>query len=74
MIHTIQPGDELTMIGPDGQRSERFVLGDLPALRCDYVWIYRMGDAPIVVDRAYGLDATFEFHTRHGASAVNRSW
>lgn len=71
MIHTIQPGDELTMIGPDGRRSERFVLGDLPALRCEHVWLYRRDDAPIVVDRAYGLDATFVLHAReHDAQHV----
>lgn len=69
MIHTIQVGDELTMIGPDGERSERFVLGDLPALRCDHVWLYRVDDAPIVVDRAYGLDASFWLHSRGGVDA-----
>lgn len=66
MIHTIQVGDELTMIGPDGRRSERFLLGDLPALRSDHVWLYRAGDAPIVVERSYGLDSTFLLHARHG--------
>ncbi|GAB2478173.1 hypothetical protein [Jatrophihabitans fulvus] len=68
MIHTIQPGDELTMIGPDGRRSERFVLGDLPALRCEHVWLYRRDDAPIVVDRNYGLDSSFELHSRAAAA------
>lgn len=66
MIHTIQVGDELTMVGPDGQRSDPFVLADLPALRRDYLWLYRVGDSPIVVARAYGLDATFELSARHG--------
>lgn len=72
MIHTIQVGDELTMVGSDGKRSERFVLGDLPALRCDFVWLYRVDDAPIVVDRAYGLDATFVLHARHGIDGLGR--
>jgi hypothetical protein len=64
MIHTIQVGDELTMIGPDGQHSQRFVLVDLPRLSTDMIWIYRGDDAPIVVDRAYGLDSTFILHSR----------
>lgn len=72
MIHTIQVGDELTMVGPDGACSDRFVLGDLPALRCDYVWIYRVNDCPIVVERAYGLDATFDLHARRGVASLGR--
>jgi hypothetical protein len=67
MIHTIQVGDELTMIGPDGERRARFVLGDQPALRWDYVWLYRVGDVPIVVDRCYGLDSSFVLHSREAA-------
>jgi hypothetical protein len=66
MIHTIQVGDVLTMVGPDGRHSERFTLGDLPRLSADTVWIYRVNDAPIVVDRSYGLDATFTLHSRVG--------
>jgi len=69
MIHTIQVGDTLTMIGPDGLRSARFVLADHPRLSQDAVWIYRANDAPIVVDRSYGLDSTFELHCRIGAAA-----
>jgi hypothetical protein len=64
MIHTIHVGDTLTMIGPDGLRSARFTLADHPRLSPDVIWIYRVDDAPIVVDRAYGLDATFELHSR----------
>jgi hypothetical protein len=64
MIHTIQPGDVLTMVGPDGRQSERFTLGDLPRLSTDAVWVYRANDAPIVVDRGYGLDSTFILHSR----------
>jgi hypothetical protein len=65
MIHTIQVGDVLTMVGPDGLRSERFTVGDLPRLSSDTVWIYRAEDAPIVVERSYGLDSTFIVHSRH---------
>ena len=64
MIHTIHVGDTLTMIGPDGLRSARFTLADHPRLSPDVIWIYRVDDAPIVVDRGYGLDATFELHGR----------
>jgi hypothetical protein len=64
MIHTVQVGDTLTMIGPDGLRSARFVLADHPRLSQDAIWVYRANDAPIIVDRAYGLDATFELHSR----------
>jgi hypothetical protein len=64
MIHTIQIGDVLTMVGPDGRHSERFTLGDLPRLSPDAVWIYRASDVPIVVDRGYGLDSTFILHSR----------
>ena len=64
MIHTIRVGDVLTMVGPDGQHSEPFTLGDLPRLAIDAVWIYRANDAPIVVDRGYGLDSTFILHSR----------
>ncbi|WP_375474654.1 hypothetical protein [uncultured Jatrophihabitans sp.] len=75
MIHTIQVGDELTMIGPDGRRSERFTLADMPLLKPDTVWLYREFDAPIIVGRTYGLDASFELHSRrvirpHGGSRV----
>jgi hypothetical protein len=64
MIHTIQVGDVLTMVGPDGTRSERFTLADLPRLSSDTIWIYRANDAPIVVERGYGLDSTFVLHSR----------
>ena len=64
MIHTIQVGDVLTMIGPDGLRSARFTLADHPRLSPGVIWLYRANDAPIVVDRAYGLDSTFELHSR----------
>lgn len=64
MIHTIQVGDILTMIGPDGLRSAQFTLADRPRLSPDAIWIYRASDAPIVVERAYGLDSTFELHSR----------
>lgn len=67
MIHTIQVGDELTMVGPDGRHSERFTLSDLPRLSGDTIWIYRANDVPIVVDRSYGLEATFILHSRLGA-------
>ena len=66
MIHTIQVGDTLTMIGPDGLRSARFTLADRPRLSQDAIWIYRANDAPIIVERAYGLDATFDLHSRLG--------
>ena len=66
MIHTIQVGDVLTMIGPDGLRSARFTLADHPRLSTDVVWIYRANDAPILVERGYGLDSTFELHSRLG--------
>lgn len=69
MIHTIQRGDTLTMIGPDGARSEPFTLAEVPMLRRDAVWLYRAGDAPIVVDRLYGLESTFELHARSGLPA-----
>jgi hypothetical protein len=68
MIHTIQVGDVLTMIGPDGLRSARFTLADHPRLSPDVIWLYRVNDAPILVDRAYGLDSTFELHSRVAAS------
>jgi hypothetical protein len=64
MLHTIQVGDVLTMVGPDGRRSEQFTLADLPRLSTDTIWIYRANDVPIVVDRSYGLDATFILHSR----------
>ena len=64
MIHTIQVGDVLTMVGPDGRHSEPFTLGDLPRLAIDTVWIYRANDAPIVVERGYGLESTFILHSR----------
>ena len=64
MIHTIHVGDVLTMIGPDGLRSARFTLADHPRLSPDFIWLYRANDAPIIVERAYGLDASFELHSR----------
>lgn len=64
MIHKIEVGDTLTMIGPDGAESEPFTLADLPRLTADFVWIYRCDDAPIVVGRSYGLDSAFELHAR----------
>lgn len=64
MIHTIRSGDRLTMVGPDGQQSDQFTLAEMPILRSDSVWLYREYDAPIVVDRTYGLDATFVLHSR----------
>jgi hypothetical protein len=64
MIHTIQVGDALTMIGPDGVESEPFTLADVPRLTPDSVWIYRLSDAPIVVDRRYGLESVFELRDR----------
>jgi hypothetical protein len=68
MIHTIQVGDVLTMVGPDGRHSEQFTLADLPRLSSDAVWIYRANDAPIVVERSYGLDSTFVLHSRVGGA------
>jgi hypothetical protein len=65
MIHTIQVGDVLTMVGPDGQESQPFTLAELPRLTPEAIWIYRAWDAPIIVDRTYGLDATFVLHGRH---------
>ena len=64
MIHTIQVGDVLTMIGPDGAESEPFTLAEPLGLRSDSLWIYREFDAPIVVGRSYGLDSTFRLHSR----------
>ena len=64
MIHTVQVGDTLTMVGPDGQASEPFTLADLPRLTPEFVWLYRCNDAPIVVDRTYGLESTFVLHSR----------
>jgi hypothetical protein len=66
MIHTVQVGDALTMVGPDGQCSERFTLAELPRLTSQSIWIYREFDAPIVVDRGYGLDSSFVLHSRNG--------
>ena len=68
MIHTIQVGDLLTMVGPDGAESEPFTLAEPLGLRSDTLWIYREFDAPIVVDRRYGLDSTFRLHSRRGQS------
>jgi hypothetical protein len=65
MIHTIRVGDVLTMVGPDGLHSERFTMSEIPRLSSDSVWIYRTYDAPIVVERGYGLDSTFILHSRH---------
>ena len=64
MIHNIRVGDLLTMVGPDGLRSDPFRLADVPRLSSDAVWIYRVDDAPIVVARRYGLDSTFVLHRR----------
>lgn len=64
MIHTIQVGDTLTMVGPDGAASDPFTLVDVPRLTPDFVWIYRASDAPIVVDRTYGLESQFLLHER----------
>jgi hypothetical protein len=64
MLHTIQVGDTLTMIGPDGRQSEPFTLADMPRLTPEFVWLYRCNDAPIVVDRCYGLGSAFELHAR----------
>ena len=64
MIHTIQVGDVLTMVGPDGDESEPFTLAEPLGLRSDSLWIYREYDAPIVVGRSYGLDSTFRLHSR----------
>ena len=69
MIHTIQAGDVLTMVGPDGRRSDRFTLAEMPRLTSDSVWIYRTYDMPIVVGRRYGLDSTFELHSRRQEQA-----
>lgn len=69
MIHTIQVGDVLTMVGPDGRHSERFTLADLPRLTADAIWVYRADDVPIVVDRGYGLDSTFILHARTAPAA-----
>ena len=66
MIHTIRPGDVLTMTGPDGQSSDEFTLAETPGLRQDTVWIYREFDAPIVVGRTYGLESKFRLHSRRG--------
>jgi hypothetical protein len=73
MIHTIQVGDVLTMVGPDGQQSEPFTLAELPRLSPDAVWVYRAYDAPIVVGRDYGLDSTFILHNRRGEQAKDES-
>jgi hypothetical protein len=64
MIHTVQPGDLLTMVGPDLATSDPFVLAEIPFITRDSVWLYREFDAPIVVDRTYGLDSTFILHDR----------
>jgi hypothetical protein len=71
MIHTIQPGDQLTMVGPDGQRSAQFTLAETPILRGENVWLYREYDAPIIVERTYGLDASFILHSRRPGQPVN---
>ncbi|WP_375481307.1 hypothetical protein [uncultured Jatrophihabitans sp.] len=72
MIHTIQVGDLLTMIGPDGAESEPFTLAEPLGLRSDSVWIYREYDAPIVVDRCYGLDSSFRLHSRRNGHGERR--
>jgi hypothetical protein len=64
MLHTIQVGDTVTMVGPDGQESDPFTLADTPRLTPDYVWLYRCNDAPIVVERTYGLESSFVLHIR----------
>ncbi len=64
MLHTIQVGDVLTMIGPDGAESDSFTLAEPLGLRSDTLWIYREYDTPIVVARSYGLESTFHLHSR----------
>ena len=64
MIHTVQVGDVLSMIGPDGAQSEPFTLAEPLGLRSETLWVYREHDAPIVVGRSYGLDSTFHLHSR----------
>jgi hypothetical protein len=64
MISRIQVGDRLTMIGPDGRVSRPFTLADTPRITPHFVWLYRGDDAPIVVDREYGIDSTFLLHAR----------
>ena len=70
MIHTIRPGDVLTMVGPDGQSSAEFTLAETPGLRQDTVWIYREFDAPIVVGRTYGLESKFRLHNRRDEQPI----
>lgn len=72
MIHTIAPGDVLTMVGPDGQRSEVFTLAETLGLRSDMVWIYREYDAPIIVARTYGLESSFHLHNRRGNRQIEQ--
>lgn len=67
MIHTIQVGDVLTMVGPDGLQSDLFTLAEMPRLTAEHIWVYREFDMPIVVDRSYGLDSTFVLHCRRGS-------
>jgi hypothetical protein len=64
VISRIQVGDRLTMIGPDGQVSRPFTLADAPRITTTCVWLYRGDDAPIVVDRRYGIESTFLLHSR----------
>lgn len=65
MINSVRAGDVLTMIGPDGIRSDMFTLAEVIDIRGkDVVWIFREYDAPIVLGRTYALDSTFELHSR----------
>lgn len=65
MINAIRVGDVVTMIGPDGVRSDMFTLAEvIDVTSKDVVWIYREYDAPIVVGRTYALDSVFELHSR----------
>ena len=71
MIHTVLPGDVLTMVGPDCAVSEPFTLAEPPGLRQDTIWLYREFDAPIVVGRTYGLESTFWLHSRRAGHEVD---
>ena len=64
MIYTVRPGDQVSMVGPDGVHSEPFVLTELPDFRDGWVWFYRESDTPIVVERLYALDSSFVLHSR----------
>jgi hypothetical protein len=64
MINTVQRGDVLTMVGPDGKRSMPFVLQDVPWTDGDFIWILRCDNAPIVVPHQYGVESSFQLHSR----------